>query len=152
MQDIIVKIESNIDDSTGEMLGYAMDLLLQAGACDVYYTPIYMKKNRPAWQLNVLCREDDVAKMEEIIILNTTTIGVRKTLMHRTICERDIEEVETIYGTADVKVCTFNGQVRVYPEYASVAAICKQEGKPYSEVYQMIVNTYNEQKKCREEA
>lgn len=75
MQDVIIKIESNIDDSTGENLGFLMELLLEAGACDVYYTPIFMKKNRPAWQLNVLCKESDIPRMEEIIIFNTTTIG-----------------------------------------------------------------------------
>ncbi|MBQ8662287.1 MAG: DUF111 family protein [Eubacterium sp.] len=142
MKDIIIKLESNIDDSTGEMLGYVMDLLLKAGACDVYYTPIYMKKNRPAWQLNVLCKEENIAALEEIIILNTTTIGIRRCVMQRTICDREIQDVTTPYGMAKVKVCLFHEHLRIYPEYESVIAICQKENLSYSEVYQMIVNTY----------
>lgn len=144
MKDTIVKLESNIDDSTGEMLGYVMELLFASGACDVYYMPIYMKKNRPAWQLNVLCKEKDIAALEEIIFLNTTTIGIRRCEYERTICEREIYEVDTEYGRAKVKVCTYNGHTRVYPEYESIVAICRSAGKTYSEIYQMIVNVYNE--------
>ncbi|MDE6937299.1 MAG: nickel pincer cofactor biosynthesis protein LarC, partial [Lachnospiraceae bacterium] len=76
--DVICKLESNIDDCTGEALGYVMDRLLEAGARDVNYTPIYMKKNRPAYQLNVICKEDSVPEMEEIIFRETTTIGIRR--------------------------------------------------------------------------
>ena len=77
-KDVVVKLESNVDDCSGEALGYVMDRLLKAGARDVHYIPVFMKKNRPAYQLNVICSEEDVAKLENIIFEETTTIGIRK--------------------------------------------------------------------------
>lgn len=74
-QDVIYKLESNIDDTTGEALGYVMERLLAAGARDVQYSPVYMKKNRPAYLLTVLCLEEDIPALEEIIFAETTTIG-----------------------------------------------------------------------------
>ena len=75
--DEICRLETNIDDCTGEMLGYVMERLFEAGARDVHYTPVFMKKNRPAWQLNVICDPKDRERMEEIIFAETTTIGIR---------------------------------------------------------------------------
>ena len=72
-KDFVVKLESNVDDCSGEALGYVMDRLLQAGARDVHYMPVFMKKNRPAYQLNVICNEEDVTKLENIIFEETTT-------------------------------------------------------------------------------
>ena len=71
-------LESNIDDCTGEALGYAMECLLEAGARDAFFTPIYMKKNRPAYRLSVLCDEEHIREMDEILFRETTTIGVRR--------------------------------------------------------------------------
>ena len=110
--DNIWKLESNIDDSTGEALGYAMERLLEAGARDVYYTPVYMKKNRPAYQLNVICDEESTALMEEIIFRETTTIGIRKMKMQRAVMQREICRVETSLGMAEVKVCRAGEIVR----------------------------------------
>ena len=138
-KDFIVKLESNVDDCTGEALGYVMDLLLKSGAKDVYYTPIFMKKNRPAYQLNVICREEDVAKLENIIFKETTTIGIRKQKMERSILKRDIKKVQTSLGQAIVKVCELENEVRFYPEYDSVIEICKLKNKSYQEVYQTII-------------
>lgn len=128
-------METNLDDSTGEMLGFAMENLLEAGASDVWYTPIYMKKNRPAYQLSVLFRESVREKMEDILFCQTTTIGVRRYPVERTILERQIRQVETPYGTADVKVCEHKGKVYCYPEYASVYRICKEQGMDFQNVY-----------------
>ena len=85
--DVIYKLESNIDDCPGEALGYVMDRLFDAGARDVYYTPIYMKKNRPAYQINVICKEQDISGLEQIIFRETTTIGIRRVEMERTVLE-----------------------------------------------------------------
>lgn len=76
-------MESNIDDCTGETLGYAMDCLLAAGAEDVFFTPIFMKKNRPAYRLSVLCEEKKISELEEILFRETTTIGVRRYRVNR---------------------------------------------------------------------
>ena len=76
--DSLELLETNLDDCTGEVLGYTMNLLLKAGANDVWYTPIYMKKNRPAYMLSVLCRESSRETMEDIIFTHTTSIGIRR--------------------------------------------------------------------------
>ena len=86
--DYIYKLESNIDDCTGEALGYVLEQLFEAGARDVHYSPVYMKKNRPAYQLNVICSEEMLTKMEEIIFRETTTIGIRRMKMERTVLKR----------------------------------------------------------------
>ena len=142
-KDFIVKLESNVDDCTGEALGYVMERLLKVGAKDVYYTPIFMKKNRPAYQLNVICKEEDVAKLENIIFEETTTIGIRKQQMERSILKREIKKVETSLGEAMVKVCELQNEKRVYPEYDSIIEICKNKNKSYQEVYQTIIQEFN---------
>lgn len=137
-KDVICKLETNIDDCSGESLGYVMECLLKAGARDVHYIPVYMKKNRPAYQLNVICTEEEIEKMEQIIFAETTTIGIRKVRMERTILKREIRTVQTPLGRAKVKVCLYGDKERFFPEYESVVALCKEHGKTYQEVYQMI--------------
>lgn len=136
--DVIYRLESNIDDCTGENLGYVMDVLMKAGARDVNYMPVFMKKNRPAYQLNVICAPADVSGLEKIIFRETTTIGIRRIKMERSILKRDICEIKTSLGTARVKVCEADGEKRVYPEYDSVADICERTGKPFGEVFSLI--------------
>ena len=103
--DTIYKLESNIDDCTGEALGFVMEELLCAGARDVHYIPVYMKKNRPAYQLTVLCDEEKIPEMERLIFLHTTTIGIRRQQMERTILKRENKTIETTYGSIEVKLC-----------------------------------------------
>lgn len=90
-KDTIWKLECNIDDCTGETLGYCMGKLLQAGARDVHYIPVYMKKNRPAYQLDVICEEEKRETLENIIFTETTTIGIRRCQMERTVMKRDLQ-------------------------------------------------------------
>ncbi len=134
----ILKLETNIDDCTGEALAFTLDRLMEAGALDVYYTPIYMKKNRPAWMLTVLCPPTKRREMESIIFQNTTTIGIRMIEMNRTRLERRIISLETPWGPADVKCCHFDGEPRYYPENDSVARLAKQENKGFGDMYRMI--------------
>lgn len=132
----LYKLESNIDDCSGEMLGYVMERLLAAGARDVYYTPIFMKKNRPAYQLGVICDAHKMAALENIIFLETTTIGIRRIAITRSELQRHAETVITEYGTVKVKVCTLpEGAERVYPEYESVAELARQTGIPFKMIY-----------------
>ena len=138
-KDFIVKLESNIDDCSGEALGYVMERLYKAGARDVHYMPVFMKKNRPAYQLNVICKEEDVAKLEDIIFEETTTIGIRKQKMERSILKREIKKEQTSLGEVVVKVCHLSRGKRIYPEYDSVIEMCKKHNKPYQDVYQIIV-------------
>lgn len=137
--DSLELLETNLDDCTGEALGYAMNLLLKAGANDVWYTPIYMKKNRPAYMLSVLCRESSRETMEDIIFTHTTSIGIRRFPAERTALDRRKIQVETAYGAADVKVCTYKGKQYCYPEYDSVSAICDKQGNvDFNTVYEAV--------------
>ena len=147
-KDMIWKLESDIDDCSGEVLGHVMDLLFQAGAREVHYIPVYMKKNRPAYEICVLCTEDLIPAMEEILFCETTTIGIRRMRMERTILNRENRRVETSYGEARVKLCELpgtNGVWRCYPEYDSVIALCKVSGLSYQEMYQQILKAWEEQ-------
>lgn len=137
-RDLIYKLETNIDDCTGESLGYTLERLMEAGARDVHYIPVYMKKNRPAYQLNVICAGEDIERMEEIIFRETTTIGIRRVPMERTVLRREARTVQTPLGDAQVKVCRYGGMERYFPEYDSVTALCRIHGRNYQEVYQMI--------------
>ena len=128
-----------MDDCTGEELGAVMEELFRAGARDVFYTPVYMKKNRPGYQLNVICGTEDVETLEQIIFRGTTTIGIRRSKWERTVLPREIIEVETPFGMANVKKCLLGEQVRFYPEYESVLEISRREKKSYREIYQMVV-------------
>lgn len=137
--DSLEVLETNLDDCTGEALGYTMNLLLKAGANDVWYTPIYMKKNRPAYMLSVLCRESSRETMEDIIFTHTTSIGIRRFPAQRTALDRRKIQVETAYGTADVKVCSYKGKQYCYPEYDSVSAICDKQGNvDFNTVYEAV--------------
>ena len=130
-KDVIYRLETNIDDSTGETLGYVMEQLFEAGARDVFYTPVYMKKNRPAWLLSVICREADIQKLEAVIFRETTTIGIRRTKMERTILAREQKTVSTPFGEIQMKVCRHGGETYRYPEYESLARLCREQGISY---------------------
>lgn len=145
----IYKLESNIDDCTGEMLGYVMELLFKAGARDVHYIPVYMKKNRPAYQLNVVCLEKDIEILENIIFEETTTIGIRRIPVERSVLKRRIEKIMTSLGEAEVKICLLKKKEKVYPEYESVKKLCLQHKLNFQEVYQLIQREYNETKEQR---
>lgn len=131
-------MESNIDDCTGEMLGFAMEMILAAGAADVWATPIFMKKNRPAYMLSVLCREDKLEELETLVLTQTTTIGVRRYPVSRTIMDRRNETVGTRFGDARVKVCGYKGKQYFYPEYESVKTICREHGVDFRTAYDEI--------------
>lgn len=138
--DSIYKLETNIDDCTGEELGFVMDLLFEKGARDVHYTPIYMKKNRPAYLLTVICDEGCVGLLEEVIFRETTTIGIRRVKMERTVLERTTEQVELDIGSINVKKCTLpDGSIRKYPEYEGMAELARKNNMPLPE----IISLYN---------
>lgn len=138
-KDEIVKLETDIDDSTGEALGYTIDRLMQAGALDVHYSPVYMKKNRPAWELTVICKKSKMEELEDIIFKETTTIGIREfPSVMRSILRRNQKQVETPFGIAEVKEVALPGERRFYPEYESVKAIAEKEHLPFAEVYHLV--------------
>ncbi len=140
MKDQICRLETDVDDCTGETLGYVMDLLFNAGAREVHYTPVYMKKNRPGIEITVLCSPDLREEMERILFRETTTIGIRRTLMERTVLERKQETVETPWGPLQVKSCRIPGEetFRCYAEYNDAKELAEKTGLPLREIYGFI--------------
>lgn len=139
--DVIYKLETTIDDCSGEGLGYVMERLFEAGAKDAHYLPVYMKKNRPAYQLNVICKEEQIAALENIIFAETTTIGIRRQRMERSVLPRRTIKVTTDFGEAAVKECRLpgSGRMRYYPEYDGVVKLCAASGKSYQEIYHLVM-------------
>lgn len=137
-EDDVVLLQTDIDDSTGEALGYVLERLMDAGARDAHYSPVYMKKNRPAWELTVVCDSDDKEALKDIIFEETTTIGIRELPVHRTILPREELTVATPFGEAQVKCCAAGGTVKYYPEYETVRAIARSQGIPFMDAYQMV--------------
>lgn len=131
-------LESNLDDCTGENLGFTMEKLIEAGAKDVFYTPIFMKKNRPAYKLSVLCDEKNIEFMESIIFKNTTSIGIRKYRTSRSILKREMLNIDSEYGKVRVKVCYFGNEKYYYPEYDDIKDICNKTGNDFKSVYENI--------------
>ncbi len=131
-------LEANIDDCTGEALALAMELLFQHGARDVYYTPIFMKKNRPAYLLGVICTEEHISQLEGIIFTHTTTIGIRKHEAFRTKLNREQVTVTTPFGDALVKICTYENHSFIYPEYESIKTLCQISGQDYMSMYHLV--------------
>jgi uncharacterized protein (TIGR00299 family) protein len=127
----IVTLEASIDDMDGQAFGHFMELALERGALDVYYTPIQMKKNRPAVLLTLLCRTTDHHDMVGLIFRETTTLGVRSTTSRRFVLGREAREVETEYGRVRVKIARLGGQVvNVRPEYEDLKALAEKTGLP----------------------
>ncbi|MDK2961763.1 MAG: pyridinium-3,5-bisthiocarboxylic acid mononucleotide nickel chelatase [Eubacteriaceae bacterium] len=134
----LIKLETNIDDCTGEMMGYVMERLFEAGARDVHYSPVFMKKNRPGYLLNVICSEESRRELEDIIFEETTTLGIRRVVMDSSGLKRSIEMIETSLGKAQIKICVLPSGIRIYPEYDSVVEICERNGMSYQDAYHII--------------
>ena len=137
----IMILETNIDDSTGETLGLAMGSLLEAGALDVHYVPVFMKKNRPAWLLRAICREADVPVLERVIFTETSSIGIRRLRAGRTCLARTVVDVTLPAGLVRVKKCSFDDQTFYYPEYESIKALAAASGVPFSELFRDAAET-----------
>ena len=137
--DTIWKLETDIDDCSGEVMGHVLKLLMANGAREAHYMPIYTKKNRPAYTLTVICKEEDRESLENLIFAETTTIGIRRVEMQRTILQREICTFETPLGEAAAKICTLpDGQVRCYPEYDSAAELAERNQISFREAYDSI--------------
>ena len=128
MTDEIYELSCNLDDMTGEELGFAMEVLLSAGALDVYTLPIGMKKNRPGVMLNVQCRPEKREELVRLLFLHTTTIGVRETRHDRYILRREEETMETPFGPVRGKSVEGYGVRRSKPEYEELRRIALEQG------------------------
>lgn len=136
--DRILVIEANIDDMTGEMLGFAMERLLDVGALDVYFTAIQMKKNRPATKLTVLCALVDKLKMSEIILRETSSFGLRIYEAERMVMKRTVETLETEFGSVRVKKGSLGDIKKTAPEYEDCARIAREQAQPIAKIYEAV--------------
>ena len=135
-EDIVV-METNIDDCGSEILGFTQELLFQKGALDVFFTPIYMKKNRPAYRMTVVCKKEDMKELQKIIFRETTAIGIRYRYEYRTVLKRKLDEIDTEYGKIKVKIVENDGESYVYPEYESIKEIAIKNNIPLKELYKI---------------
>ncbi|WP_293819564.1 nickel insertion protein [uncultured Parolsenella sp.] len=132
----VTKLETDLDDCTGEALGHTIALLMAAGAREAHAVPVIMKKGRPGFQLEVVCDADKVAELERLIFENTTTIGVRSLAMRRDGLPRHAGVAETRFGVVTTKVVTMpDGSERAYPEYDSVVAAHERTGASFQDVF-----------------
>ena len=136
--DSIVRLECNLDDMTGEAIGYAFDRLFEAGARDVFIQPIQMKKNRPGQLLSVICTPADADRLAQLMLLHTTTLGVRRHDMPRYALERRIEARPTPFGDVRFKISEGFGIRKCKPEYADLERIAQRENKPLSEILRQL--------------
>ena len=143
--DEMLKIEVNLDDIPGEWLGHVMDLLFRAGATDVFYSPIYMKKNRPGVLLQLLCSKNDFDAMKEILLSETTTLGFRYYPITVQRMERRFIKVNTKWGAITVKQGIYKGEVfQQSPEYDECKSIADKYGVPLKKYMRRFGNS------CRE--
>lgn len=132
-------IETNIDDMSPELLAYTQETLLAAGAADVWFTPIQMKKSRPALMLSVLCHEAQETALAHVLLRETSTLGVRVRDVGRYEAEREALEFESSLGPAAVKVKRLPGEPpRIAPEYEVCRRLAQQHNLPLSQVYQIV--------------
>ncbi|MGE3909522.1 MAG: nickel pincer cofactor biosynthesis protein LarC [Chloroflexota bacterium] len=136
--DEIVVIEANLDDMTPEMLGYAMERLLEAGALDVYFSAIQMKKNRPGTLLGVMARPGQARELAQLILRETSTLGVRLRRSERIVTERRSETVATPFGPVRVKLKLLPDRTVAAPEYEDCALIARTHGVPLADVYRAV--------------
>ena len=138
MPEEICELRCNVDDMTGEAVGFAMDRLFEAGALDVYTMPIGMKKNRPGILLHVLCREAEKEAIIRAIFSHTTTIGVRENTFRRYVLNRRVETISTPYGIVRRKISSGYGVEREKYEYADLARIAKDKKISLAEAESLV--------------
>jgi uncharacterized protein (TIGR00299 family) protein len=131
----IVEIACNLDDMTPEAIGFATELLLESGALDIFTTPIYMKKNRPAIMLTCLCKPDDKHYMSQLLLQHTTTLGVRYQTLKRDVMNYTVYSIQTAYGEIRIKSAKGHGLTKEKPEYEDVRAAALKNAVPFAHVY-----------------
>lgn len=135
----LVMLETNIDDMTAQRFGYLMERALEMGALDCFFTPVQMKKNRPATLVSILCRAQERERLTELLFSETTTLGVRETEVKRLALSRETVSVETRYGAIDVKVAHLGGRViNEMPEYEQCVRAAREAGVQLSVVEEEV--------------
>lgn len=138
-QDNVLLLECNIDDLNPQIYPYLLEQIMNIGAMDAFLTPILMKKGRPAHMLSVLCYPDKESQVLNIIFMETTTIGVRKQQIIRSVLKRTLQEIDTMYGMLQVKeIETPDGNIRIMAEFEDCKRIALKHGLPLREVQENL--------------
>lgn len=133
--DSIIVLETNVDDSTAEELGYCLEKLFEIGVRDAFFTPIYMKKCRPAYSLTVMCKEEQEESAVKLIFKHTSSVGLRRTVKDRIIMAREKISVNTAYGEVDANKFTYDDIEKISLEYNSVKALADEKGIAVNKIY-----------------
>lgn len=141
ISDRVIEIETNIDDMTAEQLGSAVDKLFSKGALDVFFTPVFMKKNRPGTKLTVLCHPEKKEGIVEAVLKHTSTFGVRLSYMERSILDRETVSIDTEFGSIRCKVGRLDGKILKYsPEYEDCRAASDKYCRPIADIYNEAIS------------
>ncbi len=135
--DTIAILETNLDDTTPEILGHFVEKAMAAGALDVFETPALMKKGRPGILLTVLCIMGDADRFSEMVLRETSAFGVRRTTAERRKLRRELQNVETSFGTVTIKIGKLDGRtVQAAPEYEACKKVAAEKGAPLKDVFE----------------
>jgi pyridinium-3,5-bisthiocarboxylic acid mononucleotide nickel chelatase len=146
--DSVFLLETNSDDITGEIVGFVTEKLFESNALDVFTTPIYMKHNRPAVKISVICKIEDVSQIEEILFTEGLTFGIRKQILHRSKLQRDFAKVATEFGEIKIKTGSLNGKiVTAKPEFSDCAAAAQKHKVAVKTVIQTAIAEYKKRQK-----
>lgn len=141
--DYLLLIETNLDDISPQVLGFVMERAFEIGALDCWFTPIQMKKNRPATMISVLCKPADRKKITELLYAETTTLGIRVSEVERNCLEREFVKVETVFGAIDFKIATRDGKIsNAKPEYEQLREIALKTNIPLREIERKVLDEF----------
>jgi len=144
--DELVLLETNLDDISPQVLGYVMERAFEIGCLDCWFTPILMKKNRPATLVAILCDEEKRPELTELLYRETTTLGIRIRRVERECLPREIVRVDTEFGSVDVKVARYLSEVvNAMPEYDQVKHLAKKHGVPFRQIRDAVVGELSKQ-------
>lgn len=137
-EDQVILLQCNIDDMTGEELGFALEAIMEEGALDANFTPIFMKKNRPAYELNVICKEEDHTKLKKAIFKHTTSLGIRTIPSTRSIMKRTIKNFPSTLGEVRIKEAKYEEITKRTIEYEDAKKIAREQDLSVGEVFRTI--------------
>ena len=138
MTDKIILLQTNIDDCSGEVLGYTLEKLMDAGAKDAWFSPIYMKKSRPAYALSVMCKAEQEEELIKIIFKHTSAVGLRRSELDRVIMDREPVTVETEFGTVKANKFSYEDIEKTSLEYADAKRLADEKDISINEIYKTI--------------
>jgi uncharacterized protein (DUF111 family) len=145
--DRVVVIETNIDDMNPQAYGFLMDRAFETGALDVFVTPVQMKKGRPGVLLTVICTDDKLNLIGDLLLSETTTLGIRYYYARRRKLDRTIEVIQTQYGAVKIKVAREGGRtLHFQPEYEECVRLAREGGVPLLEVQSAAIAAYRRQR------